>query len=272
MWERNTSIDGMCRCAGVALHAAWDIEADATYDIHWPEEKDAPIYPNSYTACYTLSGTGTLYLRDGTRIELSPDSLLFVKNENVHRYCCVHDNWRFHWVEFSASSALALPVEKQITLPNFDMYSHSFYEVIQALRQGTPAYKRLAAATFEKLLYEWLVLCENEQIKHPHRATIQGIINEMHCRVGENWTVQDMAKQAKMSEPNFRKCFLKITGQSPKKFYNQIRMSLAEALLNKGTYSISEISDQLGFADPFHFSKAFKRHAGAPPSTFRNRK
>ena len=88
-------------------------------------------------------------------------------SENIHRYHCVGDQWRFHWVEFSVSGALGLPVNERIDLPEFDMYSHSFYEVTQALRQGTPAYKKLGAAIFAKLLYEWMIFCENSQTKLP---------------------------------------------------------------------------------------------------------
>ena len=270
MWERNAPFDGNCQCAGVALHAVWDVDADASYDIHWPEEKDAPIYPDSYTACYTMTGAGVLCFRDGTRIEVVPDRVLFVESEDVRRYYCVGDRWRFHWIEFSAFPVLDLPLGRCIDVPRSDMYSQAFYGIVEAIRQGTPARKRLAAAGFEKLLYEWLVLCENEQVNLPHLATIQSVINEMHCRIAENWAVHAMAKQAGMSEPNFRRCFRQVTGVAPKEFYNGIRMSLAEALLNKGIYSVSEIAHQLGFADPFHFSKEFKRHAGMPPSVFRN--
>lgn len=271
MKETNAPISGLCHCAGIALHEVWDVDADKSYDIHWPKEKAAPIHPGSYTACYTLQGAGRLFLQDGPRIDLPPDSLLIVENEKIRRYCCFGDSWSFHWVEFSPSPAMVLPAGKRIDLPRFEMYSNTFYEIIRALRQPTPAHKKLAAATFTKLLYEWLVLCENNKTPKPHQETIQAIINEMHCRINDHWTVQAMASHAGMSEPNFRKCFRQVTGQSPKRFYNGIRMALAEALLNRGTYSVSEIAHRLGFTDPFHFSKAFKHHTGMPPSSVRKR-
>lgn len=269
MKETSTPISGMCHCAGIALHEIWDVEADSEYDIQWPEEKAAPIYPGSFTACYTMQGTGQLHLKDGRRIGLPHDSLLIVENDKILRYRCSAETWHFHWVEFSPSPALELPAGRRIDLPQFDMYSHAFYEIIRALRQPTPAHKRLAAATFEKLLHEWLVLCEDEKAPLPHRETIRAVIDEMHCRISENWTVQAMAKHAGMSEPNFRKCFRQNTGLPPKRFYNGIRMAQAEALLNKGKSTVGEIAHRLGFSDPFHFSREFKRHTGKPPSAWR---
>jgi AraC-like DNA-binding protein len=34
--------------------------------------------------------------------------------------------------------------------------------------------------------------------------------------------------------------------------------------------SVKEVAFELGFGDPFHFSSAFRRVFGMPPSTFKN--
>jgi AraC-like DNA-binding protein len=49
------------------------------------------------------------------------------------------------------------------------------------------------------------------------------------------------------------------------------RIATAQRLLYEGDDSLTEIADHLGFADAFHFSKAFSRLVGLPPSQFRLR-
>ena len=44
----------------------------------------------------------------------------------------------------------------------------------------------------------------------------------------------------------------------------------AQKLLNNGEYTISQISDMLGFSDVSYFSKIFKNKTGKTPKQFQN--
>lgn len=52
------------------------------------------------------------------------------------------------------------------------------------------------------------------------------------------------------------------------------RMELAATLLKSGisnrysAYSVSQIAEACGFADPLYFSKVFKKHYGASPAVY----
>lgn len=49
-----------------------------------------------------------------------------------------------------------------------------------------------------------------------------------------------------------------------------IRISKAKQYLESGRYQNQEISDLVGFSDPFYFSRCFKKHCGITPSEYRN--
>ena len=271
MWEKVTPFQGKSQCYGVELHAIWDVKADKTYDIHWPEQKDDKIYPGSIAMCYTLEGTGQLHLKQGSPLQLNPDSLLFSECGKIERYFCQASHWRFHWVEFSSYGTLPVPMHECIEVPHYQTYSRSFYELTHAIRQNTLAHRHLAAATFTKLIYQWGAHCEDRAANTPHLSRIQAIIGEMHSKISENWAVSDMARMANMSEVTFRQTFRNVTGQSPKKFYSGIRLAMTESLLRKGTLTITEIAEQLGYSDPFHLSKEFKKRFGVSPSTVKGK-
>ena len=45
-------------------------------------------------------------------------------------------------------------------------------------------------------------------------------------------------------------------------------MQEAAILLKSQKYTVSEVSDMLGFADPKYFTDTFKKHYGVPPRDY----
>lgn len=58
-------------------------------------------------------------------------------------------------------------------------------------------------------------------------------------------------------------------GHGPARAYTQWRMARAAQLLLGTDWPVRAVSDALGFANPFHFSRAFVRHHGQPPARWR---
>lgn len=59
-----------------------------------------------------------------------------------------------------------------------------------------------------------------------------------------------------------------ITNLPPREFFTMIRLKRAEQLLKESGLTITEISYQVGFKDPSHFSKLFKKQFGVSPREF----
>lgn len=59
-----------------------------------------------------------------------------------------------------------------------------------------------------------------------------------------------------------------ITNLAPREFFTMIRLKRAEQLLKESGLTITEIAYQVGFKDPSHFSKLFKKQFGVSPREF----
>ena len=64
--------------------------------------------------------------------------------------------------------------------------------------------------------------------------------------------------------------FKRFDNRSPYQYLMRMKMNLAAQRLQLPNSSVKEIAFELGFSDPFHFSRVFKRIFGISPSTFMN--
>ncbi len=102
-----------------------------------------------------------------------------------------------------------------------------------------------------------------------HESGISAMVAEIQSGAGALPDVSAMARRTGLSQAHFSRVFHKITGQSPRDFLLQTRMTKARHLLTGTGLSINEIAERLGYADIFFFSRQFKEKVGLPPSAYR---
>lgn len=80
---------------------------------------------------------------------------------------------------------------------------------------------------------------------------------------------QQVAETLAMSYDNFRRRFKAQVGQSPNQYFVSVKMDRAKELLLDTDLDVKDIAVQLGFADPYYFSRVFKERTGSSPIHFR---
>ncbi|MFC1462789.1 helix-turn-helix transcriptional regulator [Verrucomicrobiota bacterium] len=253
---------------GLRLRVVWDVRADPSYDVRRATVPDE----RALIAVRTLGGLGRLQIRDGgPEFALTADTLLVIERQKILRYWCAADVWSFHWFEFEAHGALQAPLYRMMSVSSHPDDPTLFESLFVALRQEHAAKRAYAGALFQALLCRWLAEQEADAAKHPQQDKIERIIDRMHDEVGHDGRVEDMAREAGMNVRSFRDAFRAVTGESPKRFYDRLRMETAAEMLRSGAYNVSEAAEQLSFCNAFHFSKVFKRHFGVAPSELARR-
>ena len=82
-------------------------------------------------------------------------------------------------------------------------------------------------------------------------------LNELSCKLG-------------FSKSYIKSQFKKMTGTTVIQYYINMKIDKAKMLLSQRKYTISEISDLLGFSSVFYFSRQFKTHTDMSPSEYIN--
>ena len=58
----------------------------------------------------------------------------------------------------------------------------------------------------------------------------------------------------------------RLFGQPPARLLLQLKLRQAEEMLRFRGMRVKEVSEELGFANPYHFSRVFRRHRSRAPS------
>ena len=93
------------------------------------------------------------------------------------------------------------------------------------------------------------------------RRAIEYIRDQLHTAL----TVAAIARSVHMSPHNFTILFKQSTGQSPYRYVIEARTKKAKELLESRKVSISEVAQQVGFADQSHLTRHIKRLFGVTP-------
>jgi AraC-like DNA-binding protein len=123
------------------------------------------------------------------------------------------------------------------------------------------------------LLGSFNYLAQFERIRTIQNTNvIEKSILYMHEHLKENITLDDMAAHCGYSVSHFSAIFRKKTTRSPIDYYLDLKMQNACQQLDFTDKKIKEIATDLAFADPFYFSRIFKRFIGVSPGDYRDKK
>lgn len=82
-------------------------------------------------------------------------------------------------------------------------------------------------------------------------------------------SVTRLAHDLNLSRSRFTHLFRAHVGLSPGRFVRNARLERAAALVRDSTFSIKEVMAAVGFSDPSHFARDFRRYHGVSPRRFR---
>ncbi len=95
------------------------------------------------------------------------------------------------------------------------------------------------------------------------------VIEAMRDNLGEQLTVDDMARMALFSKFHFSRIFQRITGVPPGQFLSAMRLQEAKRLLISTSLTVTEISHRVGYTSVGTFSWRFRNSVGVAPTTYR---
>lgn len=85
----------------------------------------------------------------------------------------------------------------------------------------------------------------------------------------EELSVDILASMASLSRFHFSRLFKELSGRTVTEYITATRLDKADYLLRHSPLSVSEVAAATGFNDIYYFSRTFKKHKKASPSSLR---
>ncbi|MEL6210457.1 MAG: helix-turn-helix domain-containing protein, partial [Pseudomonadota bacterium] len=91
------------------------------------------------------------------------------------------------------------------------------------------------------------------------------IIQTMERSTEEPISPAELARDVGMSTRQLERLFRRYLNRSPKRYYMEMRLEKARALLLQTDLSVINVALACGFTSPSHFSKCYRAHFGRTP-------
>ncbi len=111
------------------------------------------------------------------------------------------------------------------------------------------------------------------EIRHHNNGTdiVVSAIQYMQDHLDQSITVEELANHLNYSTSYLYSLFKEDTGYSPINYFNHLKIQEACKYLSFTDMNIKEISFELGFNDPFYFSRLFKKMMEMSPTEYRKK-
>lgn len=132
----------------------------------------------------------------------------------------------------------------------------------------------LRPLTASSLTYQFFIDLYSKKLEESNKSKQHRIVGKMidlfRHTSSKKLSSKEITESIGMNYAYLSTLFRKETGKSITQFQDELLIEKAIKLLKEESINISEVSDSLGFSNPFYFSRVFKKVTGVSPTTYLN--
>jgi len=227
---------------------------------------------------YCADGAGWCRM-GGRRWRVPKGGALFVPEGIPHTYGADRRApWTIYWAHFAGRrvpdylAALGVGVHRALLhVPDTARVVEAFEEMVGHVGHGWTDAGLLGLST-ELGRFLGLLKVHQRALHTRGRRAQEKILESirfMRRNLARPLRLGDLAAHVYLSPSHYSALFRKQTNMSPRKFFARLRMQQACAMLDATDLLVSQIGRELGYDDPFYFSRAFTRTMGVSPARYR---
>lgn len=228
---------------------------------------------------YCLRGKGWYYIND-RRFDVAVNEFIILPANKEHlRYGAdADDPWTIYWVHFSGNDMDSFnrgfniglydgPRQILVNEKGIRLWETMYNSLQMGFGKDNLSYANLTLYHFvATFLYPEKPVSEKEQ---DNKGKINDTISYMQQQLHTTVTVQQLAGRNGLSASHFSSLFRKATGMSPLDYFIHLKLQKACLFLYGTDMKIKEVAAAIGYDDPYHFSRLFKKSMHVSPEQYR---
>lgn len=259
---------------------------------HYGYEQTAPTKATVYSHDYPtyrlhiiVNGSVSFAVNNAPSVKLSAGSVyLLAPNANISYQTDKDDPAQIFWVSFSGQDALHYSKLMGFTNSYYldipDKFSKKIISLMKAnfllndevLMDGVFLKNFIQIAEILYLLTanhsSPSVVSKNDKKTNYYLSFIIDYVEEHYAE--ENLNLDVFSHQLHLHRNYLSSLFKKTMGVTFREYLTQKRIEKSIALLTKTELTIKEIAYEVGYSDPFYYSKLFKKYNLVSPKAYRN--
>lgn len=234
-------------------------------------KKDYPFYNKGrYSAgfMYTIKGSEIIKLKNQI-IKTEPDSLLFFPKGESYRVMLDGEKSEVIVIDFENSNKTAFS-HFYVKSNNIGSLESLFVSAEKSWVRKNIGYNYECLSYLYNIIFQ-LKKVKNNYISNINYKKIENAVNYLHEHYSDaDFRIKTLYRISNMSSQYFETLFKNKFSATPKEYLTDLRIKRAKELLLSSKKNMTEISEDLGFCDAYHFSKMFKKATGKTPTEYRN--
>jgi len=247
---------------------------------YYPEARhhfrSRPEGSSDHILIFCVKGRGWIKYKDD-RIILSNGDFFIIPSNEPHGYGAdKNDPWTIYWLHFRGSdinnfsNIIGTTGNISTGSRTLEKYNRMFEHMLLNMSMG---YSSANLGYLTCYLYYFL-----GSLKYPAQYQldsynpediVQQSILFMKHNLEKKITLKEIAGSGGYSPSHFTVLFTNKTSYPPMVYFNQLKIQQACTYLRFSSMKIKEITFRLGYYDPFHFSRAFKKEMMITPRQYR---
>ncbi|MCG7408773.1 AraC family transcriptional regulator [Paenibacillus sp. ACRRX] len=124
---------------------------------------------------------------------------------------------------------------------------------------------------FRDVLNEALLCVDNRQNSYESHILFERVSNYIHEYYDQSLTIASLAEQNNVNRNRLSYVFRRHAGMGPAEYLLKYRINMAQEMLFASDAPVQQIAQTVGIADPFYFSRVFKKQLGISPTQYREK-
>ncbi len=238
------------------------IEKPAFSCISRPKKQDLLLYVNNCSTEYLTKNKRVLFTKQG--------DVVYIPTGSEYRVRCTRDQQGSSTLQinFHLFDSQNIPVILSDEILIFSLKTEKIKSLFEklSLLNDSPA---IFPSEQKSIMFSILSTIARDTLFPIVHPILQPAMDYIHLHYDQRPSVSEIAKLCYITPEYFRKLFEEVTGLSPVKYINKLRLEKAADYLIYSDLPISEIGEMLNYSTTTHFITQFKLFFKVTPLQYR---